>query len=75
MGPEHGVLKHSLELRAGPGHILPAVLVQEGEEVQQALMVELSEMHAVHGIGHPSEAVAEPANLMPALLSTLDIYG
>ena len=46
-GPECGVLKHVLELGAGPGKVLPAVLVQEGEEVQQALPVELGEMHGV----------------------------
>lgn len=44
-GPECRVLKHILELGAGPGEVLPAVLVQEGEEVQQALPVELGDMH------------------------------
>lgn len=37
--PKCGVLKHIMELRAGTGEALPAVLVQEGEEVQQALPV------------------------------------
>lgn len=46
-GPECGVLKHVLELGAGPGEVLPAVLVQEGEEVQQALPVELGDVHGV----------------------------
>lgn len=31
-GPKGGVLKHISELGAGPGEVLPAVLVQEGEE-------------------------------------------
>lgn len=46
-GPECRVLKHGLELGAGPGEVLPAVLVQEGEEVQQALPVELGDVHGV----------------------------
>lgn len=44
-GPEDGVLKHISELGAGPGEALPAVLIQEGEEAQQALPVELSYVH------------------------------
>ena len=45
-GPECRVLKHILELGAGPGKVLPAVLVQEGEEVQQALPIELGDVHS-----------------------------
>lgn len=30
---------------AGPGKVLPTVLVQEGEEVQQALPIELGDVH------------------------------
>lgn len=44
-GPEGGVLKHLPELGAGPGEALPAVLVQEGEEAQQALPIELRYVH------------------------------
>lgn len=44
-GPEGGVLKHIPELGAGPGEVLPAVSVQEGEEAQQALPVELRYVH------------------------------
>lgn len=47
--PECRVLKHILELGAGPGQALPAVLVQEGEEVQQALPVELGDVHGGQG--------------------------
>lgn len=63
-GPECGVLKHVLELGAGPGEALPAVLVQEGEEVQQALSVELGD---VHGAQQPrSVAAAQGPDLPPA---------
>lgn len=47
-GPEGRVLKHISELGAGPGEVLPAVLVQEGEDAQQALPVELGYVHAEH---------------------------
>lgn len=43
--PKCRVLKHIMELGAGPGEALPAVLVQEGEEVQQALPIELGYVH------------------------------
>lgn len=43
--PKCRILKHIMELGAGPGKALPAVLVQEGEEVQQALPVELGYVH------------------------------
>lgn len=62
--PECGVLEHVLELGAGPGKVLPAVLVQEREEVQQALPVELDE---VHGVQQPqSVARARGPALPPA---------
>lgn len=44
-GPEGGVLKYISELGAGPGEALPAVLVEEGEEAQQALPIELGYVH------------------------------
>lgn len=63
-GPEGGVLKHLPELGAGPGEALPAVLVQEGEEAQQALPIEL---RYVHGEWRPRrECGRQGSDLPPA---------
>ena len=76
-GPQCRVLKHVLELGAGPGKVLPAVLVQEGEEVQQALPIELGD---VHGPQWPHRVWLEPRDLtyLQLLLPSsglVDIYG
>ena len=63
-GPERRVLKHIPELGAGPGEVLPAVLVQEGEEVQQALVVELGDVHGAQRLRRM--AGAQGPDLPPA---------
>ena len=62
---------------AGPGKVLPTVLVQEGEEVQQALPIELGD---VHGTQRPHRVWLEPRDLtyLQLLLPSsglVDIYG
>lgn len=43
--PEAGVEVDLAQLTTGEGQTSPAVLVQEGEKVEETLAVELSEMH------------------------------
>lgn len=64
-GPEGRVLKHISELGAGPGQVLPAVLVQEGEEAQQALPIELGYVHAERLL-HVSVPARQGSDLPPA---------
>lgn len=75
-GPECWVLEHVLELGACPGQVPPAVLVQEGEEVQQALPVELGDVHGEGG--HTERPAAQDLTYLPLLLpgaGLVDIYG
>lgn len=72
-GPERRVLKHILELGTGPGKVLPAVLVQEGEEVQQALAVELGDVHGAQRLW--SVAGAQGPDLPPAAPPQLRVGG
>lgn len=43
--PEPGVQEDLTQLAAGKGQTLSAVVVQEGEEVEETFMVELGEKH------------------------------
>lgn len=46
-GPQLRVHEDPVQLTAGEGQALPAVLVQEGEEVEETLVVELCEVHGL----------------------------
>lgn len=43
--PEPGVQEDPTQLTTGEGQTPPAVLVQEGEKVEETFTVELAEMH------------------------------
>lgn len=46
-GPQLRVQEDLVQLTAGEGQALTAVLVQEGEEVEETLVVELCEVHGL----------------------------
>lgn len=46
-GPQLRVQEDLLQLTAGEGQALTAVLVQEGEEVEETLVIELREVHGL----------------------------
>lgn len=64
-GPKLRVQEDLLQLAAGEGQALTAVLVQEGEEVQETLVIELCEVHGLRAEreeGAPSAGGDRPAS-------------
>lgn len=49
-GPQLGVQEDLAQPTAGEGQALTAVLVQEGEEVEETLMIELCEVHGLQAV-------------------------
>lgn len=64
-GPQLGVQEDPAQLTAGEGQALTAVPVQEGEEVEETLVVELCEVHGLRAERRrgPSAGGDRPAGL------------
>lgn len=65
-GPQLGVQEDLAQPTAGEGQALTAVLVQEGEEVEETLVIELREVHGLQAVrkrAPPSATGDGPAGL------------